>query len=274
VKPIFIDLDGTLLCDKKQISQRARDAFQHARNVGYEPIICTGRDHWRAREYAEQVGCRYMIYLNGTCIYDLHDEKVLTESPIHQTVAMELYKQIADPACNVIFINGKTRHILKNVDFTCSILQHEKDIFVSEVNEEFFAETRCTLIIVVSTSIAKLEEIKSRVLNTVPGVSVVNQGYSRELALNKQVIDKKPFVDFARAGINKGSAVQHFCKIFNIPQTDTIAIGDDINDIEMFQTAGLAVAMGNSIPEILDLADIVVEDNNSEGVAKFMENLV
>ncbi len=55
---------------------------------------------------------------------------------------------------------------------------------------------------------------------------------------------------------------------------NSIAIGDDENDISMFQTSGFSVAMGNSDSKIKDLADYVTTSNNSDGVAKFLERIL
>ena len=53
--------------------------------------------------------------------------------------------------------------------------------------------------------------------------------------------------------------------------SETIAVGDAPNDTEILQTAGVAVAMGNALPEIKKIADFVTADNDNDGVAKVVE---
>ena len=53
-----------------------------------------------------------------------------------------------------------------------------------------------------------------------------------------------------------------------IDQSEVVGIGDNINDKEMIEYAGLGIAMGNSSPDVKEVADIVVSDNNSDGVAE------
>ena len=65
----------------------------------------------------------------------------------------------------------------------------------------------------------------------------------------------------------KENALKKAVEWFNIPLSDVIAFGDDINDIEMLKTAGIGVAMGNAIESVKEIADFVTETNDSEGVS-------
>ena len=69
-------------------------------------------------------------------------------------------------------------------------------------------------------------------------------------------------------GINKGTAVIDLSKHYNIPLSDIMVLGDDINDIEMLKVAGLSVVMDNASEEIKKLGNYITSDNNSDGVAK------
>ena len=65
-----------------------------------------------------------------------------------------------------------------------------------------------------------------------------------------------------------------FAAGFGIKPEEIIAIGDDSNDINMIKNAGLGIAMKNSIPKVLEAADIITEfDNNNSGVAKVLEEI-
>ena len=73
---------------------------------------------------------------------------------------------------------------------------------------------------------------------------------------------------------SKGSALKYLADFLSIPIKNSIAIGDDRNDISMFQASGFSVAMGNSDSKIKSLADYVTTSNNSDGVAKFLERIL
>ena len=60
----------------------------------------------------------------------------------------------------------------------------------------------------------------------------------------------------------------------NIKQEEVVAIGDNMNDKEMIENAGLGIVMGNSNPQMKELANVIVSDNNSEGVCEAIEQYI
>jgi hypothetical protein len=82
------------------------------------------------------------------------------------------------------------------------------------------------------------------------------------------------YLDVADASSCKGDAVRRFCEILNIDLKDTIAIGDDYNDLSMFKVVGHSVAMGNANDMIKNAADEVTNSNNEDGVAVFLEKII
>jgi hydroxymethylpyrimidine pyrophosphatase-like HAD family hydrolase len=75
-------------------------------------------------------------------------------------------------------------------------------------------------------------------------------------------------IDITPKGVNKGSAVSDLCKIWGIDESECIGIGDEGNDVAMFERAGLGIAMINARDEVKAKADIVtINDNDNSGVA-------
>src|SRR5690625_673572 len=79
-------------------------------------------------------------------------------------------------------------------------------------------------------------------------------------------------LEINQIGVNKVHAVERLCQLSNISMQEVMAIGDSINDLKMLQEVGLSVAVANAQEEILDIAHIVTESNNDDGVAKAIEN--
>ena len=67
--------------------------------------------------------------------------------------------------------------------------------------------------------------------------------------------------------------MEHLIKELNIKTEETIAIGDNVNDIQMIKNAGLGIAMGESTPVIKNVANQITGSNNEDGVAQALENL-
>jgi hypothetical protein len=72
---------------------------------------------------------------------------------------------------------------------------------------------------------------------------------------------------------DKGRAFLKLAEILNIPQNETMAIGDGSNDYSLLKCANFAVAMGNAKPDIKKIADIITDDNDNDGVAKVLNEL-
>ncbi|GLK83477.1 HAD family hydrolase [Ancylobacter defluvii] len=82
------------------------------------------------------------------------------------------------------------------------------------------------------------------------------------------------YLDLTPPGTDKGHAVREFARHFGVPLDEVAVIGDMHNDLPMFATAGLAIAMGNAAPEVKAQADLVTTPNDEDGVANAIERFV
>ena len=82
------------------------------------------------------------------------------------------------------------------------------------------------------------------------------------------------YTEISLQEVDKYNALQFLQKKLNIKNEETIAIGDNMNDKKMIQKAGMGIAMKQSCPAIIEVADYVTEGNNEDGVAKALENFV
>jgi len=81
-----------------------------------------------------------------------------------------------------------------------------------------------------------------------------------------------PFVEITAAGVNKGAALSKVAADMGFSPQQTIAFGDNLNDVSMLQWAGESVAMGNAVPELHKLASSSTLSNAEDGVARFLED--
>ena len=82
------------------------------------------------------------------------------------------------------------------------------------------------------------------------------------------------YTEITKENTNKWTAIEFLIKMLGIKREEVIAIGDNINDKEMIENAGLGVAMGQSILEANKIGDVFVKDNNSDGVAEAINKFV
>ncbi len=98
--------------------------------------------------------------------------------------------------------------------------------------------------------------------------------YSKALILKKETPGQSYFYDIVKRGTSKGTGIEKFCDKMNIDLVDCIAIGDNKNDLSMFEKVGMSVAMGNATDYIKSKANFITETNDENGVANFLNMMI
>ena len=76
-----------------------------------------------------------------------------------------------------------------------------------------------------------------------------------------------------RSAFNKGKAVKRLCEFLGISRTDTIAVGDSMNDLEMLRAVEISVCMANGSPSLQKIADMVCPPVTEDGLYRAFEKL-
>ena len=269
-KLLFLDLDGTLLNDNKQITDGNRRALEAALERGHGVVITTGRPLKSALDLARELeldkpGC-YTIAFNGALIYDWDGNKII----FRRTVPIDAVRRFFAAAreFGVHIQTYDSREVL--VEPWCD----------RETVEKYCKTLRMTYRVVEDVCQTLEEEpfkmlaIRERESENMRALEAFLRG---EMAEDLDgAFSSATYLDIVRAGMNKGEAVTRLCDMMNIPIADAIAVGDAANDLSMIRAAGIGVAMANGTQDVKAAADYITEnDNNHDGVAevvgKFME---
>lgn len=268
-KLICIDMDGTLLNDKKTINEENLETIKKATEKGIKVAVCTGRLFASARYFGAVLGVKSpIIASNGGYIRDRDSEKVIYEVELGYENCVELQK-IVEKYDFKIFYNTPESVIAatgfpKNYDY----VRHNE-----MVPDEFKVK------LVDSKDIyASLKSEGDKVLKCI----CISEKGNRELidkvkkeirALNKYEVVSSGENNFEvmRKGISKGRAVKELAEFYNIKREEVMCIGDNENDLSMIEYAGIGVAMGNGSDLIKKTADFITDTNNNSGVAKAIE---
>jgi hypothetical protein len=81
-------------------------------------------------------------------------------------------------------------------------------------------------------------------------------------------------LEIYRRGATKWQAAKHLSARFGLAPEQIIAVGDDVNDIEMIKQAGLGIAVANALPQVKEAASFIVASNDKDGVAEVVEKFV
>lgn len=265
-KILFLDLDGTLFNDAKEVTPENRRALERARAAGCRLAISTGRALPGAMGLVKELGLTgegcYVSASNGGVLYDCGADKVLARR----------FLTVEDAEKLLAYAREKHLHaqtydrdgVVVKYPFNEPLVQEYCRInampwrVVEDLGAEI-GEPPVKVLLVGREDRAALEEAKAWMNENMPGR--VESFYSSPI-----------FLDVMPAGVNKGRGVESLCRQLGIDVKDAVAAGDEANDIPMLRTAGVGAAMANAAPEVKAAADYITErDNNHSGVAEIVE---
>lgn len=264
-KAIFIDIDGTLRDDLGKISERTKQAIREVRKKGMIVVICSGRPINSTVEVSKICyASEFVVTSNGAHGYDYKKDKCIFKNPMKQEACIKLYNLAKENDTNFIMNTEKGRFVLKKTN-------NEYDILLNEPIDNFVKKYDIMQCLLQDKSFEKIRDLKADI-EKIEGVGIKNQ--SKSLTNPKMKPRELTYYDVADEKTSKGYGVRKMCEALNINLNEVISIGDDYNDISMFDVTGLSVVMGNANDEVKSKAKYEIPSNNEEGVAIFLENLV
>ncbi len=270
IKLVSSDIDSTLIDNVHPICERNTQAISYLKEKNITFALCTGKSYAISKDFCKKVGADFGIFGNGSHCVDLTTNKVIFKKSLsisNLTKCLELAKEYGMH----VHANTDTGIIsekLEYLDLRNSLLFPGKvDIMeVSDIYNTLITGNTEILQLVLSSS-SDLSELKAK-LQQVEGISITH--IRKKGKYRDNVIDKDyEYLDISTSNVSKGNAINALSKYLNIPQSQILAIGDNINDISMFNVASIGVAVGNSYDEVKAVADFVTK--NSAGNGGFAE---
>ena len=286
IRLIVIDLDETLLHQDKTFSDYSRDVLRRLIEKGYMVAPASGRDLNRMGEnILTMSGIRYAVTLNGAQVYELPGKagiqtvRRVGEFPLSEGEAV-LSLDWMRPYCNILEMDTD-RGLLREV---CTVKPGCVEAVTGEPLDleaaERFVRKRYFFI---NFDVPEYDDLSEYIRKEHPVVWKVSGFYADrhqfEAILKKQFPDKNVnfcasddlLTETSSARASKGNGLRRLMEVLNIPKEAVLAIGDNGNDISMFRTAGVSVAVGNALPEVQSEADFVCGTNDEDGPARFLE---
>ena len=287
-KLVAIDLDGTLLNSVGEVSEKTKKILKEAQNKGVEIVLSSGRPISSTKTLALELGVdNYLISGNGAVVYDIKKDEIIYDKFLNKE---QVFKIIDVCEENSIFYNIYTEDEVITKSLNYNVLFYHKE------NIKKIEEKRTHINVVQDTKKYIEESEKDRFLKvTVCDESkMIFNGIIRKLReignidiLNVEHMSRKRFnigteimsieyhyTEITNENVNKWTAIEHLIEKLNIKKDEVVAIGDNINDREMVENAGLGVVMGNSNPVMKEVADVIVSDNDSDGVCEAFEKYI
>jgi Cof subfamily protein (haloacid dehalogenase superfamily) len=265
LKLIVFDLDGTLLNGAGTIGERSKHLIKELEMWDVHFSFATGRLHSAVTCFAEELNLKSpLISLDGCLIKSFPDNKLLFES------------------------NLKRNHVLKALDFAENFLIN---VALCHGDAIFYTENNSIIPRITDKFGARYEIVNSYNDCLDNTLEILFAG--ENINLMKYVQEKMDFpymfglssasfkshshegiyfLEIRRKGSSKRTGVNRLLKYFKLNINEAAVCGDWYNDISLFQTKALKVAVANAVYEIKEYSDIVLEKSNDEdGTADFLE---
>ncbi len=264
VRLVAIDLDGTLLNQRKAITPRTQRALHRAVNRGVQIVLATARPPRSVRYYYQALRLSSLqINYNGALIWDEKQKHIISHRPLDLELARKAIafarRRYRDIMVSVeILDKWYTDHYSDVPEYTTETAKHFSPDFVGPLKSFLTVPVTKVMFLGKPEWVADLE-------------ARIPQKFGYSLSHTRS--DPHLLQIMAR-GVNKGVALRALADRLHIDLADTMAIGDAPNDVEMLQTAGTAVAMGNAWPELRAVARYAAPTNEEDGVAVALERFV
>lgn len=253
-------MDGTLLNDDKIITEKTAQTLIKAKQQGHHVMFATGRAYRATTEYYKQLELiTPIINFNGAFVHHPSNQSWKT---IHETLSLDIVKEMVGS--------------LDQFSWDNIIAEVSDDVYIHRADDKLIqAFSRHGNPQIRTGEIHKLlkDEPTSLLINTDIANAATIQKYLNEVLGDKvgHRLWASPWgnaIEVFRNGLSKGSGLAHVSKWMDIPRERIIAFGDENNDLEMIDYAGVGVAMANSIDELKSIADeIAPSSNNEDGIA-------
>ena len=257
IKLIATDLDGTLLNSNKEISQYNQKIIKkliNEYNINF--ILSSGRPYEGVKSYNKILeNNNYSIIFNGASIVD-NSGKVIYKQTVEENYAKTIIKLSEKyDVCVHVYDNGK--YIVSKEDFPIkSYVQKEQTIdpIIGLENIETYRFDKMLIL--------GKRDILNELYKEISENTDVHSSFSGDLSLEIT----------SKIG-NKGKSLEWICNNKGINPDNIIAFGDNYNDIEMIEYAGIGVAMANAEEELKQKANYIALSNEENGVGKFLSSI-
>lgn len=287
-KLVAIDLDGTLLNSYGVVTENTKKIIKEVVNKDVYVVLASGRPIDSIRTIANEIGAnKYFIAGNGALIYDMQNEVPIYEKYLSREKVLEIAKICEE---NSISYNIYTENTIITKFLKYNVLYYHKE----NLKKEEKNRTNITLVNDVQSYIENMSDSKFlkiticdenksvfqsilKKIKRVNNIDILDVSHmSRKLIKHgtEEILIEYFYTEISLKDVDKWEAIKFLIDKLNINKNEVIAIGDNINDKQMIQEAGMGIAMKGSSPKVIEIADYITDGNNEEGVARALNKFI
>lgn len=263
-KIIAVDIDGTLLNSKREITEKTKNTLIKAQDMGHIVVIASGRDPHGVFAFADILKFdKYnglLSNFNGGRITNYQSKEILINHPLDFNLTCEILK-FSEENLDMNYIIYTDNGILTNSN---------KTYVIDEISQKAFTSYKVVpnLYETIDFSPNKIMYSQDPNLIDKDAEKLKNKFFDK----TSQVKSTPYFYEIMPKGIDKGKSLVEIASYYNMDMKDVIAFGDEENDLTMIEMAGVGVVMGNGTDFMKKRADFITKSNDEDGISYYLEN--
>jgi Cof subfamily protein (haloacid dehalogenase superfamily) len=268
IKLLIVDIDGTIAGKSNQVTNRVKTAIRAAQAKGVRVGIATGRMYTSALKFHQEIGADFpLIAYQGAWIQDPDTGTNYRHLPVPVKIARELIDYFEQSH----LFNKLSLHVYLDDRLYVRDINPDTELYIgrSGIPAHPVGDLRKVLTDNPTKILAMSEDI-----NLIDSLLLdLRHRYPQDTL---HITTSVPiFLEATQSGVNKGSAIDYIAtKLLGISAENVLAIGDNFNDVEMIDYAGIGVAMGNAPDDVRAIADWVAPHIEADGVAAAIEKFI
>lgn len=258
---LAVDLDGTLLGPEHQVTETVRHALNRAREKGVKVVIATGRMFQSAVHVARELGIDVpLITYNGALIQCALSQRVYCHRVVDKEEIKRIVRRMKEHPVEAFIYLDDELYVEQETERAKRYGQLTK-VKVNVVGDlEGFLQKDPTMLLIMG---------EEHCLNEIRGQ--LQEEYGDKFYITKSF---PTFLEIMHPNVSKAEGIKILANQFGIRQQEIIAIGDNYNDLEMINFAGLGVAVRNAPEQVREQADYVTEKPYGDGVVEVIEKFI
>lgn len=262
-KLIFSDIDGTLLDSKQHIRPKTKEHILKLSAAGIPFILVSGRMPSSVANIQKKIGLSAaFISYSGALMHD-ENGKTIWDKPMNLKTAVLIRDRIASFSPDVVSYTFSADSWITDKDDGTAALYLEKETTAKPPlvgrPQDVLNENAPVHKVLCTSDERLMDELQNRLLQEFPSCTIF-KSMSR-------------YLEIMSAEASKSAAAAFLCKRLNVDAKNVIAFGDNFNDTDLLEYAGLGVAMGNAPDPVKRAADLVAPTNDEEGLRFILEKL-
>ncbi len=271
IKALALDLDGTALKPDTSLGERTTKVLKELISRGYYVLFCTGRAVEAAEKYRRAIGAAGpMVFFNGAEVIDMPSGNIISMNLLDLEVvkfgieiarSMGVHFQIYLPP-GIDCGNGKYEAlVVDKLSPEAEMYRNHTGIIpvVKDLKEAIaIPGLRGCIKAMFITDPARHDEIRNKMIERFGDRIYIARTYAT-------------FLEIMNAGVSKGEGLKIVMENLGLKREEVMALGDEENDILMFNVAGFSAAPENAREKVKASADYIFASNADEGIAAFLE---